>query len=194
MTIIYLARHGEYENPDKIIPFRTKRIPLSKKGKAQSNQIAHYLFNKNITVIYSSPLLRTKQTAEIIAEKLNLKLRFSKLILETRSPFQGMNLKKFKNKKFITFRHPYHIKNKGETLDEIFKRANKLFQRVLEKHKDQNVLLVSHGDPCMAIIYGLATNDINNYFQDSQTYIPKGGLAKFDFENTTLKHFSPLNY
>lgn len=51
--------------------------PLTSKGKIQAQEAAEKLTDKSIDYIFASPLLRTRQTAEIIAEKLNLPVNFS---------------------------------------------------------------------------------------------------------------------
>ena len=63
---IFIVRHGETEWN------RTNRfqgisdIPLNKKGKAQAEALAHALKDEAIDVVYSSPLIRAKETARAI--------------------------------------------------------------------------------------------------------------------------------
>jgi len=66
-----LVRHGEYINPDNIVPWRLPHFLLSEDGI------------KNIEIIYSSPIFRAKQSAKIIADKLNKKLiKIEKIIFQ----------------------------------------------------------------------------------------------------------------
>jgi len=97
MTTIYWARHGQYYNPKDVNPFRLPGFPLDNKGRQQSQKIANYLTKKQISVIYSSPILRCKQTANIIGKKLKIKSKFSSLILETNSPCQGSSKNRLTN-------------------------------------------------------------------------------------------------
>lgn len=73
MNRIYLVRHGE--NPANITKeFSSRRVdyPLTAKGVLQAEQTAEYLLGKGIHAVYSSPLRRAVQTAEIIARRLGL--------------------------------------------------------------------------------------------------------------------------
>ena len=194
MTIIYLLRHGEYKNPKKIVPFRLPGFALSQKGKNQIKKIAKDLADKNITAFYSSPILRCKQTAKIIGRALKIKPQFSNLLIEVKTPYQGMDIKKFKAKTEDMFIGPFHLKNNGETIKKVFLRANKFLNKVFKKHKNKNVLIVSHGDVLMTLIYALVEKDINKYFEKTKDYIPKAGLAKLEFEGKKLKNFKQINY
>lgn len=75
MTTLIIARHGNTfdkgETPRRV-GARTD-IPLVKKGKAQAKSIAMYLIKNDLhpNIIYSSSLVRTKQTAQIIATEIN---------------------------------------------------------------------------------------------------------------------------
>ena len=183
MTTIYFVRHGEYKNPDNIVPWRLPHFPLSDKGKEDINKDAEYFRNKNIEIIYSSPVLRAKQSAKILAKKLNKKIIISSLISEVRTPLQNKHLgyEEFNKKKTYPFLDDFHIKNKGESIDKIFLRVDKLVKKVLKKHKDKNIIFVSHGDPIMIYILRKKGIKISGKLEDFQNnnYIPKAGIIKF---------------
>ncbi|MGX1428958.1 broad specificity phosphatase PhoE [Cytobacillus horneckiae] len=72
MTMICLIRHGETDwNAQNRIQGRTD-IPLNGKGKQQAIQCGKYLALNDWDVIISSPLIRARQTAELINENTNL--------------------------------------------------------------------------------------------------------------------------
>ena len=66
---LYLVQHGKAVD-EKINPVR----PLSNEGKAETERIANFLKQKEIIpeVIWHSQKLRAKQTAEIVANILNV--------------------------------------------------------------------------------------------------------------------------
>lgn len=73
MNRVYLVRHGE--NPANITKeFSSRHVdyPLTAKGVLQAEQTADYLRDKGIHAVYSSPLRRAVQTAEIVAGRLGL--------------------------------------------------------------------------------------------------------------------------
>lgn len=190
MTTIYVARHGDYRNDEKVVPFGLSGFPLNDRGKRQAKRIAKYLANKRLTEMYSSPVLRCKQTAEIIGEALNAKPKYSELITETDTPAQGMVLDEFFHTAGgYTFMQPIHVRNAGETIKQVFTRCNTLVTKIIKKHEGENVLIVTHGDPLMALVYGLVDKDLRNYFTKTRKYLPKGALVKFEFKNYKLHDY-----
>jgi len=72
MTTIVLIRHGE---TDWNIVGRYQGQadpPLNSNGIQQATQLANELQNSSVELLYTSPLQRTKQTAEIISGKLGI--------------------------------------------------------------------------------------------------------------------------
>jgi broad specificity phosphatase PhoE len=68
MITFYLIRHGQKEG--------TSGDPsLDKDGKLRAEQTAKFFKDKQIRKIFSSPLKRTRDTAEIIAKELGLKIK-----------------------------------------------------------------------------------------------------------------------
>jgi broad specificity phosphatase PhoE len=82
MIKIYLFRHGETDwNVIGRIQCSTD-IPLNAKGLEQAEQNAESLKDKGIEHIYSSPLQRAKKTAEILADKIGVKVEINKDLRE----------------------------------------------------------------------------------------------------------------
>jgi broad specificity phosphatase PhoE len=73
MNTIYLVRHGENRaNLTKEFSYKTVDYSLTPKGVLQAQQTAELFQDKQIHEVYSSPLKRARETAEIIAQALNL--------------------------------------------------------------------------------------------------------------------------
>lgn len=176
MTTIYLVRHGEYENPQKLIPFRLPGFPLSALGKKQAAKLGNFFQDKNISAIYTSPITRCYQTAEIIANSLQIKPRLDQNIIEVKSPFQGMPLTKFEQilKNNSLYSIPSQIAQ-GETPEEILTRMKKALDEILVRYPDENIIVVSHGDPIMALVGKLG-----------KPCLPKGGFFKLEFSGKKL--------
>jgi len=66
MTKVYLIRHGFTDWMEKQILHGTSDRPLSDFGNRQADATAEFLKNVKFDRIYTSPLLRAKQTAEKI--------------------------------------------------------------------------------------------------------------------------------
>ena len=72
MTTLILVRHGETDwNRDKIFRGRAD-IPLGNRGKLQAERVGEALTGRPLGALYSSPLQRSVQTAEAIAEHHDL--------------------------------------------------------------------------------------------------------------------------
>ena len=68
ITQVSFVRHGNVHNPKKILYGRLPRFRLSSRGEADAKKASNYLKNVSLDAVYASPLLRTKQTAQIILQ------------------------------------------------------------------------------------------------------------------------------
>jgi hypothetical protein len=70
---LYFARHGESEaNVLRVISNRGATHGLTERGRRQSAELASNLKGAGVTRVYSSPLLRALQTAEIVSSALGV--------------------------------------------------------------------------------------------------------------------------
>ncbi len=82
--MIYAIRHGQTDwNKEGIIQGGGSNCPLNEEGLKQAKILAEKLKNFHITKIYSSDLLRAKQTTEEINKILKVKVVYSPLLRET---------------------------------------------------------------------------------------------------------------
>lgn len=70
MTVVYLLRHGATA-ANRCVPYRLQGrgadLPLDPLGEAQALRTAEVLAGRDLTAVYSSPLLRARQTADRVA-------------------------------------------------------------------------------------------------------------------------------
>ncbi|MBI2599911.1 histidine phosphatase family protein [Candidatus Daviesbacteria bacterium] len=147
-TYIYFLRHGEIKNPKQILYGRLPGFGLSDNGRLQVEKAAGSLLDKNIDLIYSSPLLRTRQSAEIVREKLGLsKVHFSKDLLEVDTALE---------RKPLSYIHHNLGDNiflsGGETIEQVLTRMLRFVRRITKRHQGKSIVVVSHGDPIMTIL------------------------------------------
>jgi broad specificity phosphatase PhoE len=73
MTLIYFVRHGE-SHANRLHVFSNREAPhgLTDIGRAQVAELAERLADVRFGAFYSSPLLRARQSADIVAERLGL--------------------------------------------------------------------------------------------------------------------------
>lgn len=148
--IVYFVRHGQSD--DNVAPvFQSPDSPLSKEGNQQADFIAKRVSEVAFDVIISSPLRRTRQTAEIISEVTKKKVAFSELFVERIKP-SSINGKpytdKVANKAWRAWEDSLvtsgHKVEDGENYDEITIRADKALDYLL-KRPEKTLLVVAHG-------------------------------------------------
>jgi len=149
MTEIILARHGETEwNVAEIFRGRTD-VELNETGIRQAKLLAEYLSKVKIDAIYSSPLKRALETAEIIASYHKLDVDIAPDLTDFNfGKWQGLSHQEVKGKykKLYTewINHPDRVKMPaGESLEDVRKRATRVVARVIARYAE-TVVLVSH--------------------------------------------------
>lgn len=150
-TTIYFLRHGEVENPNNILYGRLPNFGLSKIGKERINQVKDELKSKKIDCIYSSPLLRTRETAQIINQVLRLPINISNLLIEVKLIHEGMPLETFKRDIQPYIYNDSFVQKGQESVKSQEKRMMSFTRMVQKKHPGKNILAVSHGDPIVIL-------------------------------------------
>lgn len=151
ITRIYFIRHGEVYNPKKIWYGRLPFFGLTRKGRKQIEQAAEHLKNEHIDVIYSSPLLRARQSAEILKEELRLnRVHFSGKLPEVKSSLQGSS-----DEFMLSINYDFYASKEnniiGETIEQLSNRMQKFIKKIVKLHKGKSITVVSHGDPIMIV-------------------------------------------
>ncbi len=174
MTSVYLVRHGETAwNKEEIFRGRID-ISLNEIGFREAELVGEYLKGKDIHVIYSSPLLRARETARRIAQVFNLKVRPLEGITDTSfGKWEGLPLKEVQIHDAELYRQwreqPHLVKLPGgESLDEVRVRAMAALEEVIQYHKGMNIVLVSHRVINKVIICGILGIDNSHFWQIGQ--------------------------
>lgn len=155
MLKIYLVRHGQdLDNAAGILNGRRNK-PLSDKGIEQAKEVAERIKETGIhfDYTYSSPLMRAYKTAEIITTTLQInKPKILRDLVER--DFGVMTGKKQNIIEEIcspnilqTDTVCYFLNPEGaETFPQLIERAKGMLNELKKKHKNGNILLVTHGD------------------------------------------------
>ncbi len=155
MLNIYLARHGQDEDNARGILNGRRDMPLTEVGISQARELAEKVKAAGLKFdkIFSSPLQRAYQTAEIIADTLGTEKpgKLGLLIERDFGIMTGQPHTKIKEicspeilqAEMIT----YFLSPEGaETFPELVERAKKLIDFLNQNFREGNFLLVSHGD------------------------------------------------
>lgn len=176
----YLVRHGEAENNVRSIlnslP-EIKTYSLTERGKKQVAETAKFLVTVGADVLFSSPVLRAKETAEIIFEAVGLPIQFDERLCET--GFGIFNegsvddfLKKYSDP---SSRISPDSEDRVESFIDMRGRLKSFLDDVKEKYVGKKVIVVSHGDP-LEQLHGILTNEAPG--QSATGWYPKGGSCK----------------
>ena len=88
-TTVHLLRHGEVENPHKILYGRLPDYHLSERGRAMADLAAAALAHLPIGLVVASPLERAQETAQPIAAAHDLPIYTDPRIIEAGNQFEG---------------------------------------------------------------------------------------------------------
>lgn len=170
-SIIFL-RHGQaINNTERILAGRTPGVPLTEKGIDQAKKAAKFLEDMNISAIYSSPIERAKNTAEIVGEKNSIDVKIDERLIELdMGKFTGMPYEQIFSSHgnvFMKFyRGELEIAHNGvETFADVKKRVLGIVDHVIDKHPNENVVLVTHMDPIKAMLSTVVSLSPENLFE-----------------------------
>ena len=89
MTSVHVVRHGEVENPNKILYGRQSGWFLSKRGEEMAKVLGEWAKPLNIGAVHASPLERAQQTAKPMADAHNLTINTDARLIEAANVFEG---------------------------------------------------------------------------------------------------------
>ena len=139
-----MVRHGEVFNPRKILYGRLPRFALSAEGRKQARDVAQRLHTRPIQAVFTSPMLRTRQTAEeIVARHRELKPSRSKYLNEVCNPFEGRPGAEIDNRHGDVYTGTEAC---FEQPADVVQRFQRFVARIRKRHAGQQVVAVTHGD------------------------------------------------
>ncbi len=143
---LFVIRHGE-------TPLNSERKfngevdeRLSDYGILQAAKAGVQLQQKNIEIVYCSPLTRTKQTLELLNLNRTIPIVFDDRLVEriegslSGQPITDDILKNV----YLNFFPEVYVEGL-ESLTEVFLRVFSVLDEIEKKFKDKNVLIVTHG-------------------------------------------------
>lgn len=155
---LFLARHGETDWNVKKVMQGQKETELTPRGIGQAGMLAKRLAHEKADVAYSSTLKRAVDTAEAIAAFHSLKPLLRKELAErSYGVLEGMKIAEMERRFPEEFVRGYEWQfigkpEGGESFEDIAERVRPFLEEIKEKHGDENVIAVSHGDTNMVII------------------------------------------
>jgi len=159
---IYFVRHGE-SVANLLREFSNSGVkhPLTEKGVEQARELAQTLTGIPFEIIYSSPVLRAMQTAQILAEKLSAPVEVTEAlrewsvgIYEGTTDLKGWELHHRVQTDWFFNDKPKSKMPGGENLNEIQERFVPFIEGLIARYRDtdRNILCVAHGGLCLAML------------------------------------------
>lgn len=156
---LYLTRHGQaLSNVEMFLDSSgDSRNKLTERGKEQALLAGEELALKPIDVIIASPLLRAKQTAEIIADMYQKATGKRVSVLED-TRLRETNFGVFEGKSVQSLRSLYRdvtqqgINNDNlETFEDLLDRARSFVKTINEQYSGKTIVVVGHQDSLLAL-------------------------------------------
>lgn len=167
---VWIARHGN--RLDFVTPewFKTAKRPydppLSEDGVVQARELGWRLKRENIAHIFASPFLRTIQTANQVAEILNLPIKIEAGLSEWLNPYWMTESPEIHPQEFLAER--YHridwsytsrvVPQYPESEETVLKRAAETARKLVAEFSE-DILLVAHGASVLGTTRGLVSGN-----------------------------------
>lgn len=159
--IMYIIRHGETDwNKEKKLQGSID-IPLNDNGRKKAEIAKNALRNVDFGEIYSSPLMRAYETADIIRADRPVSIKTEEDITEISfGECEGIQYRKDTSDKesciYNFFNHPekYIPPEKGETIASLRERTGRFIRKMADRKEtgDMNVLVCAHGAAINAML------------------------------------------
>lgn len=162
MITLYLVRHGETDGNVKRWYQGATDIPLNARGREQAEALGRYFQDFPFQAIYSSPLSRAKETAEIVARPHGLTVWTYEALREIDfGAWEGHTYEEIRElwpgEIEAFYRSDGMMKARGgESFCDVAQRTVEQIHRLMEHHADgDKVLIASHGAAIRCMLFGL---------------------------------------
>lgn len=171
--MLYIMRHGKTDwNQRHKIQGRTD-IPLNEEGRMMAAKAGDEYRDIHFDVCYCSPLIRAKETAEIVLRGRNIPI-----IEDDRLKEMGFGIYEGVENSFqipncpinVFFTHPekYNAVENGEEIEELFARTGEFIKDIIEPalEEGKHILIVGHGAMNSSIICQIRNLTVKDFWSE----------------------------
>ena len=151
MTHVLLIRHGEDTDNAAGILNGHRDTELTDRGRTQAREAAQQLSQGTVDTIYTSPLKRTRSTADIVAEVVQAPIVEDKRLIErdfgvlTGKPL--IEIRSYATEVLEGDQVLYFLSGPEiEEFPDVYDRVNSFLADIQHSHSNETVLVVTHGD------------------------------------------------
>ena len=160
MPLAIFMRHGEADNNvNRILVGRHIESHLTEIGRQQVRDTANYLKEILVDKVFVSPVIRARETAEIVCDVINMDYEIDERLYEIElGKLVGMNYEDIIEKHGNLFLKFYSgdeqmLDDYGvESFTSVKMRIKHLLDETMERYPDKNIIFVTHLDPIKAAI------------------------------------------
>ncbi|RBP63163.1 broad specificity phosphatase PhoE [Brevibacterium sanguinis] len=192
MTTIHLVRHGEVDNPDKVLYGRLPNFGLTDRGHEMARRVGeHFTGGPSVPVeLVCSPLERAQQTIDPLRQLLDLPVFTDDRVIEAANSFQGQQVN---SRRLAAPRNLLRLYNPftpswGEPYKQIVLRMSAAMASLrakLEAHgSDAHGVIVTHQLPIWMV--RLAAEGRSLFHDPRRRECDLASVTTFTFEASTL--------
>ena len=160
MPLAIFMRHGEADNNvNRILVGRHIESHLTENGRQQVRDTANYLKGIQVDKVIVSPVIRARETAEIVCDVISLDYEIDERLYEIElGKLVGMNYEDIIDKHGNLFLKFYSGDKQMldyygvESFTSVKMRIKHLLDEAIERYPDKNIIFVTHLDPIKAAI------------------------------------------
>lgn len=189
-TTILLVRHGETDsNAEGRIQGQTN-TPLNERGRAQAQALADELAGESIAAVYSSDLDRARETAEILAARLDLPVVVDPALRERNfGSWEGRTVDELEARwpgAWARWREGDEGEGDVEDHLALAARVRDAIHRLAAAHPGERILVVAHGG-AMRVILTDAAGLTYPQARREQRNIANCDVSRLSVENGTVR-------
>ena len=171
--MLYIMRHGKTDWNEKHKLQGRVDIPLNEEGRIMAENAGKMYGDINFDVCYCSPLIRAKETAEILLKGRNIPIITDDRLKEMSfGIFEGAE-NYFEDSDTpinVLFRSPekYVAVENGESLKDLYSRTGEFIKEIVEPllKQGKDVLIVGHGAMNSSIICQIKEKPVKEFWSE----------------------------
>ena len=162
-------RHGETSANLAGVWHGSLDTPLTERGREQALRVARFLRGRcaEASAVYTSPLLRARDTALAIAESLGLELRLERGLSEYHlGSWEGKTYRELHETHRLwdeMRRDPDFAPHGGESPRQVTERITAALRRIGEVHPGERVIVVTHGGALSMALAAIIDGDYTRW-------------------------------
>ena len=187
MLRLYLVRHGQTEwNVQKRMQGWGDST-LTEQGVNNAIALGKKLEDVEFVAAYTSTSERTIETAKLIIDKRNLAINTNEDLREIHlGEWEGKTLEEIKvfypeQYKYFWGNPAFYEPADGETFEQLLNRAIKILNHIISKHKDGNILVITHSVILKSLLMHIKRKSIKDLW--APPFIHDTSLSILEIEN-----------